>query len=398
MSHIFISYSHDNHEIASEIASQLTTRGFDVWIDHRRIDFGADWWKTIAQAIRDCSVFVIIMSPESDKSEWVQRELALADALKKPLMPILFDGDILASENFSLLLRVQYVDVRGGKLLPPEFYGRLIEHLRPQQFPGREISIANMSEQHGRRTPIIILEPVRQNANWKPIYGNINGIQMVLVPPGCFRMGSEEGEKDELPIHEYCFKQPFWISKFPITNAQYRTSVDAGACKPPRDRETFRSPERQDHPVVDLSWSQTIEFAKWHQCRLCTEAEWEYTARGPDNLLYPWGNTFNPDYVLFRKNSNGVNMKIDTRPQGQSWVGASDMIGTVWEWTSSSFQSYPYNPSDGRENRVDDERLIVLRGGSFTDDSTRVLRASYRMPQSPNYRAKNTGFRIACDI
>jgi hypothetical protein len=128
MSDIFISYSKKDKDYANQLAGKLRLLGFDIWIDNR-IESGEDWWRTIVRAIRSAKAFIVIMSGNSDASEWVQREVTLADKQGIPAFPILLSGDFDASENWAIYVRTQYIDVRGGNLPPNEFYQRLKQYL-----------------------------------------------------------------------------------------------------------------------------------------------------------------------------------------------------------------------------------------------------------------------------
>lgn len=75
--HVFISYAREDRAYTRKLADHLRERGFDVWMDDR-IDFGDRWWHTIVQALRASAAFVIVMMPEWEKSEWVEREVILA--------------------------------------------------------------------------------------------------------------------------------------------------------------------------------------------------------------------------------------------------------------------------------------------------------------------------------
>jgi hypothetical protein len=130
MSHIFISYSKRNRRYASKLADSLLDAGFDVWIDDR-IDYGENWWTAIVEAIKNCGAFVVIMTPDSKTSGWVQREVALAIQLDKPLFPVLLEG-----ENWPLFVQVQYVDALDGRLPPIDFLGRLADFVPRGQRPG----------------------------------------------------------------------------------------------------------------------------------------------------------------------------------------------------------------------------------------------------------------------
>lgn len=124
MSYIFVSYSKKNADYAHRLADTLRAEGFEVWIDKRRLATGEDWWKSIVLALRSCSAFVVIMTPESDGSRWVQREITLAEKYEKPVFPLWLAGD-MDTPNWELFVRTQYEDVRGGVLPGAEFYARL---------------------------------------------------------------------------------------------------------------------------------------------------------------------------------------------------------------------------------------------------------------------------------
>jgi len=114
--HIFISYSRSDQDYARRLAEDLRQRNYGVWIDDR-IDYGSRWWRTIDKAIRSCGAFVVVMSPEAGESDWVEKEVMLAQVEKKPIFPLLLRGKL-----FSLLINSQYVDVTNGNLPPRKFY------------------------------------------------------------------------------------------------------------------------------------------------------------------------------------------------------------------------------------------------------------------------------------
>jgi len=126
MSHVFISYSRHDRDYARKLADSLLERGFDVWIDDR-IEYGENWERAVFNAVRECSSFVVIMSPNSEHSTWVPRECAYAEQCGKLIYPVLLDGDV-----FPRYLLTQYADVLGGRLPPGSFY-ELLGRQTPQK-------------------------------------------------------------------------------------------------------------------------------------------------------------------------------------------------------------------------------------------------------------------------
>jgi formylglycine-generating enzyme required for sulfatase activity len=224
------------------------------------------------------------------------------------------------------------------------------------------------------------------NQQWKSITKSINGVEMVLVPPGCFMMGSADGASDEKPVKQQCFDKPFWLDKTEVTNAQFEQfkGQAAGASRwtdPQRPRET-------------ITWFEARDFCAQRGARLPTEREWEYAARGPDNLKYPWGNDFVADHVVYDQNSNRQTANVGSRPTGASWVGALDMSGNVWEWVSTIYKPYPYDADDGRDSNTYTNSARGLRGGSW-NGSDLDLRAANRFGDDPSIQINLNGFRCA---
>jgi formylglycine-generating enzyme required for sulfatase activity len=229
--------------------------------------------------------------------------------------------------------------------------------------------------------------PITRNADWTPVTQDFNGVTMMLVPAGCFMMGSNDGDDNEQPVHEQCFDEPFWIDQTEVTQADFQRLGGQMA-----NENVF---DGQQRPVENITWYEARDFCALRGARLPTEREWEYAARGPDNLVYPWGNSWNEDNATSSDNNNQTTV-VGSIPMGNSWVGTYDMSGNVWEWTSTLFEAYPYVATDGRESdtgyRTDVH--LVLRSGSFVR-STHVLSAPYRYGGLPNIVSFDVGFRCA---
>jgi serine/threonine-protein kinase len=251
-------------------------------------------------------------------------------------------------------------------------------------------------------TPTQGVPRVDSNDDWTPRFATFAGVEMALVPPGCYRMGSTASEieaafaqcednlgagscqrvwfEKEGPPSAICFNEPFWIDRTEVTNAQFGLQSSAFSGNNP------------NMPREIVSWQRAAQFCASRGGRLPTEAEWEYAARGPSSAVYPWGNTFIEDNAVFDWNSGGRPASVGSRPAGASWVGALDMAGNLREWTSSLFQPYPYNATDGRENPNDLTSQRVVRGGSWFVIPV-SLRGADRTDVSPSVEDWNIGFR-----
>ncbi|HEX2620036.1 MAG TPA: SUMF1/EgtB/PvdO family nonheme iron enzyme, partial [Phototrophicaceae bacterium] len=173
--------------------------------------------------------------------------------------------------------------------------------------------------------------PITRNADWVSVEQDFNGVLMVLVPAGQFHMGNAD-KPDIGNGGLQIFTKPFWIGKTEVTNEQYKRCVDAGKCTLPQNSPEYANLDYANFPVIRVDWFQAMAYAEWLGGRLPTEAEWEYVARGPDALIYPWGNDFDGTRLNFCEyQCSGDNTFIDDGysdrapvghyPEGHSWVG-----------------------------------------------------------------------------
>jgi formylglycine-generating enzyme required for sulfatase activity len=233
----------------------------------------------------------------------------------------------------------------------------------------------------------IAMTPVTQNDDWTPIERDFDGVTMVLVPVGCFMMGSDDGQNDVQPVHEQCFDEPFWIDKYEVTNKQYGSVANSESCTR-RSLTSFQ-------PRNCVNWHDAKAFCEDRDGHLPTEKEWEYSARGPNNLIYPWGNEFIANNTIHKDTpvyGNTRTAPIGSAPDGVSWVGAMDMAGNVWEWTSSLYLSYPYNIE--HENNTSESLNRALRIGTFLDPIG-FFRSTSRLGLNPDFNNSDGGFRCA---
>ncbi|WP_029115810.1 formylglycine-generating enzyme family protein [Mycobacterium sp. URHB0044] len=299
---------------------------------------------------------------------------------------------------------------------------------------------------------------------------------LVELPGGAFRMGSTSFYPEEAPIHTAAVGA-FAIERHPVTNAQYAEFVAAtghvtvaeqaldpalypgvaaedlapgalvfrptpgpvdlrdwrqwwdwapGACWRHPFGEGSGIADRMDHPVVQLAYTDASAYARWADRRLPTEAEWEYAGRGGASTTYAWGDEMMPDGRLMANTWQG---RFPYRNDGAlGWVGTSpvgtfppnefgllDMIGNVWEWTTSRFQPYSVHhqpeatkgcctPSIGGQERSDPGNVgavpdpavnQTLKGGSHlcAPEYCQRYRPAARSSQSQDSATTHIGFR-----
>lgn len=248
-----------------------------------------------------------------------------------------------------------------------------------------------------------------------------NGIE-VITPPVCsisagdFLMGSSlQRDPDAFPSEEPEHRvrlSAYQLAKYPVTVGEYACFVRNGGTQPETRKDVSWEGQLRhlDHPVVCVRWIDARAYTEWlrdvtgQAWRLPTEAEWEKAARWDATKgkgqprIYPWGNKFNRNYCNTNTSAINTTSEIDRYPQGISSYGLYDMAGNVWEWTTSLFKSYPYNPTDGREDPASD-KLRVLRGGAWLLEP-RVARTTCRNSEHPREFSGffiDVGFRLLLD-
>jgi formylglycine-generating enzyme required for sulfatase activity len=225
------------------------------------------------------------------------------------------------------------------------------------------------------------------------------GVTMRLVPAGDFIMGSDTGLADEQPV-QTIYLDAFYIDKYEVTNVLYRECVEAGACPPPNRVNSvthvayYSRPDFENYPVVFVDWNMARSFCEWRGARLPTEAEWEKAARGPEGRTYPWGEKISCNEANYAGCQSDTTA-VSNYGTGVSLYGVHNMAGNVYEWVSTLYTFYPYDPTDGREelNTTGDR---VIRGGSWIKaNSDEEVRSARRQRADPSLSTENIGFRCA---
>lgn len=240
-------------------------------------------------------------------------------------------------------------------------------------------------------------------------------MELVRVPAGEFLMGSDPAKdkdagKNEQPQHKVNLPK-FYISKYPVTNAQYAAFLKKTGHKAKEEwiKEglfsfSIRFPSGdENYPATFVTWYDAVAFCRWltqksgYTIRLPTEAEWEKAARGADGQIYPWGNDWDQTRLNSSEGRPGQIMPVGHySPQGDSPYGAADMAGNVWEWCSTLWveKAYPFQVQDEwQKDYLDRSGVRVVRGGSWLDDLN-YTRCACRDGQLPDYWFDYGGFRV----
>jgi formylglycine-generating enzyme required for sulfatase activity len=247
-----------------------------------------------------------------------------------------------------------------------------------------------------------------------------SGIEMVLIRPGAFTMGSpssEPGRENDETQHTVTITRGFYLGRTEVTQGQWKAVMG--------NNPSHFSSCGDDCPVESVSWTEAVEFcnklsdreglsrcfrgsgsdATWDQgCtgyRLPTEAEWEYAARAGTTTAFSTGTCLSTDQANYNGNDpqqgcpkgryRRTTVKVGSFAPN-AW-GVYDTIGNVWEWTWDWYDAYlgvaATDPvgAGGGWYRVD-------RGGSWSSNA-QYCRSADRYYNDPGYRSGDLGFRLA---
>ncbi|CAN5842014.1 hypothetical protein BH18ACI4_BH18ACI4_10380 [soil metagenome] len=224
-------------------------------------------------------------------------------------------------------------------------------------------------------------------------------VDLVEIPGGTFQMGRNDGTPQERPQHPVTV-QTFLMDRGEVTNEEYSEFVvDRNYETPSHWLRGKPLPLQEKWPVVNVSPRDAEAFAGWRSSRdgvayrLPTEEEWEYAARsGGIYKLYPWGDRWEDGRAVVKEADA---KPVGSFPDGANRWGVVDLIGNVWEWTSSKASLYEGNtagqiPTATRE-------WIVARGGAYKSDPNdrrSPISATYRDWFDPTFRDPSLGFRL----
>lgn len=373
---------------------------------------------------------------------WLLRAVAGRDAMR-PEIDGLYDAfEHPRSERPSLPLLAP-AEARG---YAAEVRGRALDVLESTPFRGSPLTDAGFAfgmiaqhEQQHDETMLITHQlrsgPTALTAPDPAPAPPFKGPAEVLVPGGPFAMGTSTEPwalDNERPAH-HRLVPPFYIDTTPVTNADFQRFIADGGYEEQRWwapagwdmvrgnglsaplfwrreggqwlRRHFGTvePVPADEPVLHVSWYEADAYARWAGRRLPTEEEWEKAARhdpaSDRSMRYPWGDA---DPTPERANLGQRHLRpapAGSYPAGESPLGVRQLIGDVWEWTSSDFLPYPGFAAFPYREYSDvffGGDYKVLRGGAFSVDEV-ACRGTFRNWDHPVRRQIFSGFRTARD-
>src|SRR5688572_24253095 len=336
-----------------------------------------------------------------------------------------------------------------------EQMARFIESVSHRDNAQEILSIVRLGLEHEMQHQELLVYDIKHllvdqfDAPMNPVRATIETVTgMVEIEGGLFELGFAERSSsptvregivafawdNEKPQHKV-FLQDFAIDRAPVSNGEYLEFMNAGGYKDFRwwhsagwekvNTENWQAPlyweqqngewmirdfgglhpatEKLNEPVSHVSFLEASAYAKWAGKRLPTEAEWEKAATlSPASNAkqeFPWGDS-PPDESKANLFENGFwNVApIGSFPEGQSAYGCQQMVGDVWEWTTSDYTPYPGFKSEFDE--YNDKWFVgqkVLRGGSFATPQIHI-RSTYRNFFYPHERWMIAGFRCAKDV
>ncbi|MFI5663557.1 ergothioneine biosynthesis protein EgtB [Streptomyces sp. NPDC051684] len=382
----------------------------------------------------------------NQEEQWLLRAVAGQEAIRPEIDPLYDAFEHPRSERPSLPLlapteaRGYAADVRGRVFDVLEKASFEAEGARSLTRSGFAFGMIAQHEQQHDETMLITHQLRKGGAaltapDPEPLERPYDGPAEVLVPGGPFTMGTTAEPwalDNERPAHTRLVP-PFHLDTTPVTNAAYLEFVEEGGYRQERwwtpdgwamvrehgleaplfwHREAGQwlrrrfgvtEPVPPDEPVLHVSWYEADAYARWAGRRLPSEEEWEKAARHDPatgrSMRYPWGDA---DPTPDRANLGQRHLRpapAGSYPLGESSLGVRQLMGDVWEWTSSEFLPYPgfvaYPYREYSEVFFGDG-YKVLRGGSFGVDAV-ACRGTFRNWDHPIRRQIFSGFRTARD-
>ncbi|MBD2116517.1 MULTISPECIES: SUMF1/EgtB/PvdO family nonheme iron enzyme [Microcystis] len=434
---IFLAHASEDKPAVLALHERLKQAGYKPWLDEKDLIPGQIWRDEIPKAIKASQIFLACLSAKSaNKQGYIQRELRIAlDTL----------GEMLPGTIFFIPMRLEECEIPDLRLAEVSLNLRdlhWLDYWKEDGFEQLERAITHQfnPEPEEPKQPVIVTPPLsvfnfeivgvnakgeqikkesKQSQYFREDLGNDITLEMVAIPGGTFLMGSPANEKysfdDERPQHEVNVP-PFFMGKYPITQAQWKAIASRTDLKVKQDLDLnpayFKDrPDSDRRPVEQVNWYDAVEFCArlskltGGEYRLPSEAEWEYACRAGTTTPFYFGETITGELANYRASNTYAEepkgeYRKETTPVGQfppNAFGLYDMHGNIWEWCADTFQgNYDGAPTDSSvwiENGNDD--CSPLRGGSWSYYPY-FCRSAYRYYTLRCVNYYYFGFRVVC--
>jgi formylglycine-generating enzyme len=233
-----------------------------------------------------------------------------------------------------------------------------------------------------------------------------DGAELIYIPAGTFTMGDAEAmsymgghlQPVEQKPHDVALDD-FWIYRTHVTVGMYEIFCRATARQMP-DAPSFNpSWGLKRYPIVNVSWNDARDYAAWAAVTLPTEAQWERAARGPQQFVFAWGNTFDRARLWCSKESEGDSggtTEVGAFPPNP--FGVFDMTGQTWQWCRDYYDPKFYNTAAAtglNAENLSETEFRALRGATWRHVEPKFFRTTLRNGYKPADRYDNFGFRCS---
>ena len=228
--------------------------------------------------------------------------------------------------------------------------------------------------------------------------------ELILIPEGAMLFGTNDEYElilGSVPLQEI-YLPAFYIGQYEVTNSQYKLCVTYGNCTVPLEQSDYQDPAKQDHPVTYVTLFQANNYCQWVGQRLLNEMEWERAARGTDGKPWPWGEQTPSSEFINMPGADSLptegSQSATSNIMGNSPDGVYNLVGNVWEWTSSFIYeggTYEQNYWNGEVEKFRGTALYATRGGGWAN------KIDYISQNNPNYGTdvrNDLGFRCGADV
>ena len=447
----FISCADRDQDLKEELKiglADLERKGLVKFWDYQEIKAGAEWEREIGHRLDSADIVLLLISRHFVGSNYCwTREMPRAmdrhNQGKAVVIPVL----LRATPNWKTH---PYADLN---VLPGKPSGRPDLGEAVESWPDREEAWTRVVEGITTRVNDVIEQRAQEGLSpgraqdgersvrsprdastgslWKypgsysgQIVAGPDDLEMVWVEPGEFQMGAswERADNNEKPVHPVHITRGFWLGRCVVTDAKFADFLNAINTSVTPDGKVLSSKGRimldtacaeidlvgntwfgvqvgrEKHPAAGVTPYGADAYAAHHGLRLPTDAQWEYAARGESNWRYPWGNQWDKEKCRHKYNQppDGRNrFPVDSFPEGESWCGALNMVGNVWESCADWFDAEYYKelPEDDPQGPPD-TGMRVVRGGSFFYDEDSCTTTSHH-GTPPENTTDSLGFRCA---